>query len=203
MAAIYSKIEKEELSLNTKLSQDVTILNEKFNIDKDLAEKKEGVITETVNEALIQMITVSDNYSALLLTENIGVDNLQKFLITNGLINSKVGTNDSPPTTTAYDIALYFYKLYNGEFASAPKTTEMISLLKRQALNEKIPKYLPKSVQIAHKTGELDDYSHDAGIIYTLNNRYIISILAKNTDREKANEDIAKLSKAIYEYFEK
>jgi beta-lactamase class A len=79
----------------------------------------------------------------------------------------------------------------------------MISLLKRQALNEKIPKYLPKSVQIAHKTGELDDYSHDAGIIYTLNNRYIISILAKNTDREKANEDIAKLSKAIYEYFEK
>ena len=43
----------------------------------------------------------------------------------------------------------------------------MLELLKAQTLNDKLPKYLPDQVIMAHKAGELDDVSHDAGIVYS------------------------------------
>lgn len=203
MAVVYQQIEKGNLSLDLQLSANVADLNKKFNIDNETAEKKDGVITMPVKDALFAMITKSDNYSALLLSSKIGLFSIQNFLVQNGLINSKVGVNGKSPTTTAYDTALFLDKLYNGELASAPVTSDMISFLKQQVLNEKIPKYLPDDAIVAHKTGELDNLSHDAGIIYTANNQYIIAVLSKSDDPQSANEIIANLSKSVYEYFEK
>jgi len=203
MAVVFEQIEKGQFSLKTNLSKNVTDLNQEFNLDKDVAEKTSGVVSETVEEALNQMITISDNYSALLLVDQIGVNSIQKFLTNNGLTSSHVSQNGKLPETTAYDTALFFYKLYNGEFGNSVTTTNMITLLGKQALNEKLPKYLPESLIIAHKTGEIDEYSHDAGIIYTPDTRYILVVLTKSSDTDAAKEDIAEISKNIYEYFER
>ncbi len=203
MAVVYKQIEEKKISLTTNLSKSVAILNEEFNLDKDTAEKTDGTISETVEEALIKMITISDNYSALLLVDQVGVNTLQKFLDENGLTDSHVSRSGSLPETSASDTALFFYKLYNGELANSVTTSSMISLLSKQVLNDKIPNYLPKSLIIAHKTGEIDDYSHDAGIIYTPDTRYILVVLAKSSSRDAANEDIAEISKKIYAYFER
>jgi beta-lactamase class A len=79
----------------------------------------------------------------------------------------------------------------------------MIDLLKRQRLNSKIPKYLPSEIQIAHKTGELFEASHDAGIVYSPNGDYIIVILSESDEasRPLANERLAQVSKEVYNYF--
>lgn len=203
MAVVYQQIESGKLNLKTKLTKTVNELNVEFNLDKDTAEKSSGTISETVEEALTKMITKSDNYSALLLVDAIGIDSIKRFLTENGLNNSHVSQNGNLPETTAYDTALFFYKLYNGELANGVTTSAMITLLKKQVLNEKIPNYLPKSLIIAHKTGEIDNYSHDAGIIYTPDTSYILVVLAKSSSRDAANEDIAEISKKIYEYFER
>ncbi len=203
MAVVYKQIESGNLSLKTNLTKTVSELNAEFNLDKDTAEKSSGTISETVEEALTKMITVSDNYSALLLVDLVGINSIKKFLIENGLNNSHVSQNGNLPETTAYDTALFFYKLYNGELANSVTSVSMITLLKKQVLNEKIPNYLPKSLIIAHKTGEIDNYSHDAGIIYTPDTRYILVVLAKSSSRDAANEDIAEISKRVYEYFER
>ena len=81
-------------------------------------------------------------------------------------------------------------------------TVKMLELLKDQRLNNKLPLYLPLAVQVAHKTGEIDEYSHDAGIVNALNGDYIIVIMTKSDDPESANERIALVSKAVYNYFE-
>lgn len=201
MAVVYSKIESGSLSLTDKLSEDVKILNKKFNINEDVAEKKDGTISLKVKDALNLMITKSDNYAALLLVSRIKLSSIQSFLKDIGLIHSRVGTNGKPPSTTAYDSALFMNKLYNGELGSENNTNQMISLLKAQVLNEKIPKYLPISVSIAHKTGELDEFGHDLAIVYSPNGTYILSILSKSDDRDLVNERIANLSKAVYDYF--
>jgi beta-lactamase class A len=203
MATVYEKVKSGALTEDQVLSEDVQTLNEKFEIDPDLAEQTEGTVTYSVSDALNKMITVSDNYAALLLTEKIGLSSVAAWLKTNGFNNSKVGTNGEDPTTTPADIASFFEKLYKGQLTDKTFTDKMIVLLKAQALNGKIPKYLPDGIEIAHKTGELNDYTHDAGIIYTPSADYIIVILSQSDAPDLAEERIANVSQAVYNYFTK
>lgn len=201
MAVVYQKIEDGSLNLNQILSEDVKTLNEKFRIDEKLAEQKTGKITLSVNDALNLMITKSDNYSGLLLASKIRLSSIAAFLKEYGLNASKVGTDGSAPVTSAFDIALFYKYLNDGKFANPDNTNEMINLLKKQVLNEKIPKQLPINAIVAHKTGELGLFSHDGGIVFAPKVTYIIVILSKSEAPDLANDRIANLSKAVFDYF--
>ena len=96
---------------------------------------------------------------------------------------------------------LFFEKLSKGELADKSSTDKMITLLKRQRLNTKLPKYLPDEIVIAHKTGELGAVSHDAGIIYLPSGDYSIVILSESDNPPGAVERIAQMSKNVYDYF--
>lgn len=201
MLTVFEQLNSGIISKDTILSQDVTVLNKKFNIGSESAEQTEGTIKMSVGDALEKMIVISDNYSALLLTEKVKLAAVAAALKKNGLYESELGKNDNPPTTTPYDVGLFFEKLYNGQLADKKTTDEMIALLKAQRLNDKIPKYLPDSIIVAHKTGELNDYSHDAGIIYTPDYDYILIVLTKSNDPEAAEIRIANISQEVYGYF--
>ncbi len=203
MATVFQKIQNGNLTKEQVLSQKIPVLNQKFRISSESAELKEGNITLPVQSALSRMITISDNYSALLLAENTRLSNVSVFLKENGLVGSRVGTKGETPATTASDMTSFFQKLYNNELASTELTTDMFLLLKHQQLNSKIPKYLPVEVKAAHKTGELGRLSHDAGIVYTPKGDYIIVVLSDTNKPLDANEKIALISKAVYEYFAK
>lgn len=156
-------------------------------------------ISMNVKSALEKMIIYSDNYAALLLTQKVGVPSVSKFLKEYGLNNSTFG---SPPKTTAEDIALYYEKLYNGEIIDKETSAKMMDLLKKQAINDRLPKYLPTSVSVAHKTGELYGVKHDAGIIFGEKSDYIIVVMSDTDDPKTAAERTAAFSKQIYNYFE-
>ena len=79
----------------------------------------------------------------------------------------------------------------------------MIDLLKKQQLNEKLPKILPENTIVAHKTGEFNSFSHDGGIVYTKNSDYIIVVMSDTNNPQEANNVIAQISKGVYEYFTK
>ncbi len=201
MAAVYQKIQDGQLAEDQVLREDVSVLNQKFDIDPELAEKTEGVITFSVREALQQMITISDNYAALLLTEKIGLSSVAAFLKENDLTGSAVGTTGGFPVSTPYDIARFFEKLYRGDVANPKYTAEMITLLKNQKLNNGIPKYLPDASRVANKTGEIDRFKHDAGIIYTDSGDYSIVVMSESSYPPGAQERIARVSKAVFDYF--
>ncbi len=201
MATVYKWIDEGKLSLDKVLTQDVKTLNERFKIDEETAEQKEGTISLSVKDALNLMITKSDNYAALLLALTVRLSQVQLFLDEYGFTDSTVGGTDSLPLTSASDIALFFNKLYKGELGSSQNTSEMIFLLKRQVLNEKLPKNLPLNTPIAHKTGELGGISHDSGIVYSPSGEYIIVVLSDSTNPKGANERIVNLSKAVYDHF--
>lgn len=201
MAAVFNKIQTGEWDEDLVLSEDIAVLNEIFDVDLEQAELKEGIATFSVRDALTQMITISHNYAALLLAEEIKLSSVAKFLESNGLNESKVGVSGEAPTTTPYDTLLFFEKLYKGELADQQYTDEMLELLKKQQLNDKLPKYLPQGTVVAHKTGEIGWFSHDAGIVYSPTGDYIIAILSESDLPAEANERIAQMSKATFEYF--
>lgn len=201
MAIVFQNIQSGKLQENTLLSKDARDLDAEFQITPDPTQQSEGTISMSVYDGLQKMITISDNDAALMLTDAIGESSIASFLKKYGMNHSAIGREGKVPTTTAQDVATFFEKLYGGQFANTKYTEEMIALLKNQLLNEKIPKYLPEDTTIAHKTGELDSFSHDAGIIYTPKGNYIIVVLTNTTDTDHANEIIAEISKNVYSYF--
>lgn len=201
MATAFNKIQTGAWKEDQVLTEDVSTLNDKFYIDPDVAEQTEGTITFTVHDALEQMITISHNYAALLLTEKLKLSSVATFLKENNFNESKVGINEEAPITTPNDIALFFEKLYRGELANQEYTNKMLDLLKKQQSDDKLPKYLPQSVVVAHKTGEIDWCTHDAGIVYSPSGDYVIVVLSESDSPPGAEEKIAEVSKAVYNYF--
>ena len=204
MAAAFQQIQEEELKEDEILSQDIEVLNKKFRISSDAAELKEGTMTFTVSQALAQMITISHNYAALLLSERLRNSHIREFLSSHGFLESYISNSDDPPKTTPYDIALFLEKLYKGELVDKESSEKMIELLKQQTLNDGIPKYLPANVSVAHKTGEIEWFKHDAGIVFSPpagGGDYIIVILSESSSPLGAQERIAQVSEAVYKYF--
>lgn len=202
MAVIYEYIKAGRLQPEQVLSADVADLNETFKIASESAEQTEGTVSFTVDEALEQMITISDNYAALLLTDAIRRTSVADFLKRYGFTGSRVGNGEKPPVTTAEDVSRFFEKLYDGQLVDAESSQAMLERLKRQRLNGKIPSELPDEVFVAHKTGELDRDSHDAGIVFTPSGDYVLVVLSRSDDRDAANARISAVSKAVYDHFE-
>ncbi|MEX2013107.1 MAG: serine hydrolase [Candidatus Levyibacteriota bacterium] len=200
LAEAMNQVQAGRIRESDVLKEEIADLNETFNISSESAELTEGTVEATIKEAMRQMIVISHNYSALALSKRIGISNANKFIKDNGFKQTSLA---QPPKTTAYDALLFFEKLYKGELVSKEKSGEMMSLFKMQQLNNKLPKYLPEDVEVAHKTGELGFFSHDGGIVFGEKGDYIIVVLSNSSYPPAAVERIASISKAVYDYFEK
>lgn len=213
LAVAFQKIKDGTLSENDILSAPIESLDNTLSTTPTPSTIPEGQITPTPNpeptevkmismrteDAIEKMITISDNYSALLVSSKSGAPSITKFLKDYGLVNSNY---KQPPQTTAKDIAIFYEKLYEEEIVDKESSSKMIEILKRQTLNDRIPKYLPEDVEIAHKTGELFNSKHDAGIVYSKNIDYLLVVLSETKNPSKTAEKIAIFSKKVYDYFE-
>lgn len=203
MAEAFQQIKEGVLKEDNLLAQDVATINEKFGIDPNTAELKEGRITMTVSQALNQMITISHNYAALLLSERLKNSSIKRFLKEQGFKESHLGDKRNLPRTTSSDIALFYEKLQKGELIDKTSSKKMLTSLKRQKMSDGIPKYLPKDLSVAHKTGEIGWFKHDGGIVFAKEGNYIIVVLSKSNYPLGAQERISMLSEAVYKYFNK
>lgn len=200
--ALYQQLKNGSIKPEDTLSSSKYDLYKKmdFEIEKEKeAELKEEKLESTVGDALTKMILVSDNDSAYLLTDRVGYHNINLFLKQHGFADSKIA---NPPTSTPKEIGDFFEKLYKGEIVDKQRSDELIVLLKSQRINDRIPKLLPESVAVAHKTGELGTLKHDAGIVYG-KNPYVLVVLSDTNNPVKAAEFTAELSRQVYDLFEK
>lgn len=195
MAELFQQIDEGTLKKEEVLGRTIPQLNTEFDIASEEAELTEGSISLTVDDALENMITVSSNYAAYLLADRLGTKNIASFLKTNGFVDSSFG---SPPKTSPHDIGEYFDRLYHKQLVAPIYTKEMIAILSRQQLNDRIPKYLPEKIEVAHKTGELAGYKHDGGIVFDAKDDYILVVMSKSLDEAYAAETIALIAKEIY-----
>ena len=161
----------------------------------------------TVYEILDRMITQSGNTSYNTLLDLLDRREITKYIHDLGLTSSSIGGKlnlsdaqealeaNSPGfgenITTADDFARAFI-LINGK--RIPGSPSLFDMLSRQKLNDMIPAKLPAGVIVAHKTGELDPFYHDGGIIVDPNKRYILSIFSDGGDPSL----VAHISQLVY-----
>lgn len=182
MVLVFEKIKAGSLKEDETLAADIAQLNKFFEIPDDVAEFTNGAINFTIKSALEQMITISHNYAALALTK-------------------RIDGKDLASPTTPKELGAFFEKLYKGEIIDKEYSQKMLELLKRQKINDRTPKYLPKEAVVAHKTGDIGYFEHDGGIVFTSSGDYVFVVLSESSMPDAAGDRIARLSEAVYKYF--
>src|SRR5204863_6755960 len=84
----------------------------------------------------------------------------------------------------------------------ARSSSDMISIMLEQEINNLLPPGLPDGTPFAHKTGALGYLLHDAGIVFSPAGPYIIVVMASNMDDYgTAWTQMPELSRQVYNYF--
>ena len=159
------------------------------------------------------MIYDSDNTATNIVTNLLGTDYLNSAFKTFGLKNTELSRKIADYRlrdkgienyTTAEDMALLLNKIYRKELHNRNVSDQCINMLKLTRMNDRIPKYLPAEITVAHKTGLENGVCHDAGIVFTRKGDFIIAVLTKhaNANSNLSKELIAKVSLYAYKYFE-
>ena len=163
----------------------------------------------SINNLIYEMITISSNFATNILIEYIGANNVTKSMKEIGALNIDVlrGVEDIKAfelglnnTTSAKDLLIIYEKLAKGKIIDNESSAIMIDILKDQKYDDIIPKYLPKNIEVANKTGMITGVHHDSGIVFLKNGRkYVIVLLSKNmSDMESGTEMMARISELIY-----
>lgn len=104
--------------------------------------------------------------------------------------------------TTVEDVTKIMESIYRGECVSKEYSEKMLDMLFKQKYRDKIPAGIPKDVKVANKTGETDDVSHDAAIVYLNGSTYILSVMVSDPSKAWDHFDEFKgLSELVYKYF--
>ena len=138
----------------------------------------------TIDDYLTSTITVSANETAKALAHLIGWENIETFIHDQGFISTTfkpylesdgVYYNGDLETTPA-EVAFLLECLLDGELLSKSSTEYFLGLLGDQQLVYALNTGLTDEVIFAHKTGLLNDVSHDAGILSMDGQNYIVAV---------------------------
>ncbi|MCI6736747.1 MAG: class A beta-lactamase-related serine hydrolase [Intestinibacter sp.] len=163
----------------------------------------------TLKDLYTLMIILSDNYATNILIDRCKIENINDFIKENGLKNTvlkrkmfdSVGASKGLENyTSAEDMALLLEKIYNGTLVSKEASAKMLEVLKNQRLNGKISFFLSSGenkVQIAHKTGEDTNITHDVGIVLG-EEPFIICFLGNEVNVPEFERVMQDLSLEIY-----
>ena len=159
-----------------------------------------GGTNNTIRGCLDLMITISDNTCGQALGRILDWGAQNPALAAQGFGETDLTT---PQQTSARDVALLFEKLYNGTLDSAASNAAFLTLLKNQEINDRLPQGLPPGTVIAHKTGNLDNVVHDAGIVYGPKTDYLVVVMSGPwVQPANAPAQMAGLSKQLWQFFE-
>ncbi len=164
-----------------------------------------------IHNLVYDMITVSSNLATNLLTELVKPENVTNTLINFGIFNMKVirGVEDLKAyrlglnnKTTAFDLLQIYKLIATKSILDETSCDKMIEILSAQSIRDRIPKYLPTDVIVAHKTGSISKIEHDGGIIFLPDGKkYVLVVLTSDFENSaNAKEVIAQVSKVCYDH---
>lgn len=155
---------------------------------------------KTVEQCLEPMIVVSDNACGAQLGDLLGWGKQDTDLHNQGFNGTSL---DDLPHTSSNDVSLLFARLYAGKLLSEKSSAAFLGLLKDQEIVNRLPQGLPSGTTIAHKTGDLYGYMHDAGIVYGPKTDYVVTIMSGPWNYPaQAPATFKTMSQGLWNFFE-
>lgn len=194
MYRVFQKIEEGDLFSDSPLT-----ITEDDRVEDEPDEGPAPGTTITVSDALDAMITYSSNTAAYALTREVG--GWSEIISAGDELGMTVTAIDDQFWSTPADMLRFFELLSDGSLVSPGASGEMIELLMRQTVNDRIPALLPPDASVAHKTGELPEVRNDGGIVLGPGGRYIIVLMSDGVDPDEATWAEAKMSRMVYDRY--
>lgn len=194
LATLYADSEKGRIDLDRR----VTIQA------KDIQDYGTGIIRyegpgglyslKTLAQLLIEK---SDNTAAYVLTTILGETHIQESIEAWGLTQTDIKNNK----TSNQDMAKLMVKMYKGEIVGRALTQEMIGLMDDSDFENRLPKLLPKDINVYHKIGNEIGNIHDIGIVDLAVRPFYIGVMTNDViDEPTTEEAIAQISKMVYDF---
>ncbi|MEK9137085.1 MAG: serine hydrolase, partial [Bacteroidota bacterium] len=183
-------------------------------------------------DAVKLMIILSDNTATNLVLDQLASTHdarmaaVNDFLLSRGLKNTRLlnrlyswQTKKQSPegirygigVSTPEDMMVLLEALYNKTLADSSSCNTMLDILKQQQYNDKIPRFLPIDeclyLDIAHKTGDVNESKADVGLILSDKANIAIAVFVdKHPDHQEDNENQASLlaahvARAVWNHF--
>lgn len=154
-----------------------------------------GVTLQTsINEAAAQdelrlMIVESNNSAWRALNTKLGRSKLKTYANSVGITSYDATGN----TICCADIALLLHKLYTHQLLNKIHTELLLSYMKEASETSYIVSAAPKNATVYHKAGWLTDRVHDAAIVESDNQAYVLVIFSKTIDSNDYDTEAGKL----------
>jgi beta-lactamase class A len=164
----------------------------------------------TVASLLELMLQRSDNTATNMLTDLLGLEEINGACRRQGLtatcmpryiMDLAARDNKVENYTSATDMARLLKALYERKILDPPTSAQLLDILKGQHVRDRLPRYLPPGVVVAHKTGLMKDACHDVGILYGRNHDYVVAVLTSEFGSyTQAKQAIGLIGRAVYQY---
>ena len=175
------------------------VIYSKIGTQQKMYDLMYSMIILSSNLATNVLIEVVDAKKTTATMRTLGADKIE---VLRGVEDIKAFRKGLSNSTTANDLLMIMKAIATGKAGTKEDSDKMIDILKDQKWNDMIPKYLPKGVEVAHKTGSITGVHHDAAIVFHPNGKkYVLVLLSKNLkDFDKGTDQLAQISKSVYEY---
>lgn len=162
----------------------------------------------TVLDLVTLMIIVSDNTATNLMIDLLGIDRVNQTMAELGipgiclrrkLFDAEMSRKGIVNTITARGVGILLTKMAQGQLLGGEADRKMMGILGDQRLNGKLPFFLHSmDVNVAHKTGEDDGTTHDAGVIFA-KQPFVVVMLSNDVDVPRFERIMQDAALELYE----
>jgi len=173
----------------------------------------------------VLMNAISDNTATNVLIDHLGIASINRAMqdagMTKTVLRAKIaftspGKIASPPFAvgTPRDFMTLMVNLHAGRLLNAKNTADMLAIMKIQKNMGNLTRYMlfnpygkDDKSWVASKTGSVTGVRNETGLVSTKRGVHVISVMTKNGKDRKWTPDnegtvtVAKVSKAVYDYF--
>jgi beta-lactamase class A len=177
-----------------------------------LNELGESSVSMSIRDYAVLMIVLSDNTATNLLIKQVGMDNVNRFLQSQGLVKTKLqrmmmdvkaAAEGRENIGTPKEVSMILEKLYRGELVSKKSSADMLLILQKPKEGP-IRAGVPADITIANKEGDIEGVRCDVGIVYLPKAPYVICVMTKLlAQASDGPRIITEISRLTYQYFER
>jgi beta-lactamase class A len=163
----------------------------------------------SVRDTAVLMVVLSDNTATNLLIDKVGMDAVNKRMVSLGLRGTKLqrkmmdltaASEGRENLSTPVEMMTLLEKIWRGEALRDPSRKELLDIL---AIPKDSPLRagVPEGVEVAEKPGGIEAVRCDSGIVMLPGRPYIICVMTTYLKRDADGDPaIARVSRLVYEH---
>jgi len=209
LAELYRQAQQGKLKLTDVYTVNASDLVQDSDIMSGLTP---GVSKITLRDLATMMVAVSDNSATNVLIDRVGMENVNAWLDSLGLMHTrlrrkmmdlKAAAEGRENISTPAEMMTLLESLYRGKVLNKEMTEDFFKVLSTHK-DSWIPRDLPDNLKIADKPGALEGVRNDSGVIFAEKRPYILCVMTTYLRRERDGEEaISKISLAAWLMFDR